>query len=259
MLTCSIVLYNNDRKILLDSITSFLNTDLEVRLFLIDNSETDNLKNIIKDKRVKYIHNPLNPGYGASHNIAIKESITLESDYHLVLNPDIYFVKGTLEKIYNFMEDNKAIGHLMPKVLYPNNSFQFLCKTNPTVFDLFIRGFLPDFLKKIFKKRQDKYEYKKYDFNELIFDVPYLSGCFMFFRISTLKNVGLFDEKMFMYFEDADITRRFLEFSNTVYFPKATVYHHYAGLTHKKIKYKWITVKSAIIYFNKWGWIKNII
>lgn len=133
MLTCSIVLYNNDRKILLDSITSFLNTDLKVRLFLIDNSETDNLKNIIKDKRVKYIHNPLNPGYGASHNIAIKESINLESDYHLVLNPDIYFEKGTLEIIYSFMEDNIAIGHLMPKVLYPDNSFQFLCKANPTV------------------------------------------------------------------------------------------------------------------------------
>lgn len=259
MLTCSIVLYNNDRKILLDSITSFLNTDLEVRLFLIDNSETDNLKNIIKDKRVKYIHNPLNPGYGASHNIAIKESITLESDYHLVLNPDIYFEKGTLEIIYSFMEDNIAIGHLMPKVLYPDNSFQFLCKANPTVFDLFIRGFLPMFFRKIFKKRQDKYEYKKYDFNELIFDIPFLSGCFMFFRISTLKKVGLFDEKMFMYLEYADITRRFLEISNTVYFPKATVYHHYAGLTHKKIKYKWITVKSAIVYFNKWGWLKNII
>ena len=259
MLTCSIVLYNNDRNILLDSINSFLNTDLDVKLFLIDNSETDDLEDIIKDKRVKYFHNPINPGFGASHNIAIKESIILKSDYHLVLNPDIYFEKGTLDKIYDFMEDHKTIGHLMPKVLYPDHSFQFLCKTNPTVFDLFVRGFLPDFLKKIFQKRQDKYEYKKYNFNELIFDIPYLSGCFMFFRTSILEKVGLFDEKMFMYLEDADITRRFLEISRTVYFPKAIVYHHHNGLTHKKIKYKWITVKSAIVYFNKWGWFKNLI
>jgi GT2 family glycosyltransferase len=80
----------------------------------------------------------------------------------------------------------------------------------------------------------------------------------MFFRISTLKKVGFFDEKIFMYLEDADITRRFLEFSNTVYYPFATVFHHYAGLTHKKLKFKIITIQSAFIYFNKWGWFKNI-
>jgi GT2 family glycosyltransferase len=61
-----------------------------------------------------------------------------------------------------------------------------------------------------------------------------------------------------MYLEDADLTRRFLEVSRTVYFPKAHISHHFAKLTHKKVKFKWITVQSAFIYFNKWGWFNHI-
>jgi GT2 family glycosyltransferase len=259
MITCSIVLYNNDEAVLSETINSFLNTKLDIFLFLVDNSPIDLLNKFANHCKIKYIHNPANPGFGASHNIAIKESFLLKSDYHLVLNPDIYFEKGTLEKIVSFMEIRPEIGHLMPKILFPDNKMQYLCKTNPTVFDLFARGFMPRFLKEFFKKRLDKYEYRSNNLNDIIYDIPYLSGCFMFFRTNTLKQVGFFDEKIFMYLEDADITRRFLNISRTVYYPSATVYHHYAGLTHKLWKYKWITIKSAITYFNKWGWLNSII
>lgn len=240
-----------------EAISSFLNTDLDVKLYLVDNSPTDKLKILVKDSRIEYIHNPSNPGFGAAHNIAIKKALILKPDYHLILNPDIFFERGTLEKLSNFMDLNVDIGQVMPKVTYPNGEFQYLCKTNPTFFDLFARGFLPSFLKKMLKKRMDKYEYKDHDYNENIYDIPYLSGCFMFLRTTVLKKVGLFDDKIFMYLEDADLTRRFLEISRTAYFPDAHIYHHFAKLTHKKIKFKWITVESAIIYFNKWGWIKS--
>ena len=259
MITCSIVLYNNDTNILADAITSILNTQQDVFLYLIDNSPTDYLNKLNNKNNIEYIHNPSNPGFGASHNIAIKKSIERNSDYHLVLNPDVYFNSGTLEDILNFMKSHPAIGHLMPKILYPNGQMQYLCKTNPTFFDLFARGFLPGFLKRFFKTRLNKYEYRSYNLEDIIYDIPYLSGCFMFFRTNTLKKVGFFDEKIFMYLEDADITRRFLKVSRTVYYPNAIVYHHYAGLTHKKWKYKWITIKSAFTYFNKWGWFNSII
>jgi GT2 family glycosyltransferase len=259
MLTISIVLYNEDFKILNETINSCLNNNMDIKLFLIDNSPTYNFNTSFDNKRVEYIHNPSNPGFGASHNIAIQKSFELNSKYHLVLNPDIYFENGTLANILSFMESRPEIGHLMPKILFPDNKMQYLCKTNPTFFDLFARGFLPAFLKVIFKNRLDKYEYRLNNLDDIIYDIPYLSGCFMFFRTSTLKKVGFFDENIFMYLEDADITRRFLNFSRTVYYPFATVYHHYAGLTHKLWKYKWITIKSAITYFNKWGWLNSII
>ena len=71
-------------------ILSFLNTDLNVKLYIVDNSPTDEIQKLCKDKRIKYIFNNANIGFGAGHNIAIKKSLNL-SKYHLVLNPDIYF------------------------------------------------------------------------------------------------------------------------------------------------------------------------
>lgn len=257
-ISASIVLYKNDLSVLERTISNFLETNLNVRLYLIDNSPTDCLKLLVNDKRITYLHNPINPGFGAAHNMAIIESYKLNSQYHLVLNPDIYFETGTLEKIFYFMNENKFIGQLMPKVLFPDGSFQFLCKTNPTVFDLFLRGFLPPAIKNLFKNRINKYEYRNHDLNKIIYDIPYLSGCFMFFRSEILKKVGFFDEKIFMYLEDADITRRILNYSTTVYYPEVVIYHHHAALTHKSLKYKLITINSAIIYFNKWGWFKSL-
>ena len=126
----SIVLYGNEISILKQAIDSFLNTDLDITLILIDNSPSDLLRILQFDNRINYIHNPSNPGFGSSHNIALQKSLDLNADYHLVLNPDIYFSSGTLENIVDFMNENKNIGHLMPKILYPNGEFQFLCKKN---------------------------------------------------------------------------------------------------------------------------------
>lgn len=254
----SIVLYKNDPSLVINVVESFLNTELNVKLIIIDNSPSQNLQKVFNDIRISYIHNPSNPGFGASHNIAIQKSFEVDSEYHLVLNPDIYYYPGTLENLINFMDANTEVGHLMPRILYPNGQFQYLCKRNPTFFDLFARGFLPKFLNIKLKKRLENFTYIGSNFDKIIYDIPYLSGCFMLFRTSTLKNVGFFYEKIFMYLEDADITRRFLEVSRTAYFPGATVYHHYAGFTHKKLKYKLITIQSAFIYFNKWGWIRSL-
>lgn len=257
LITFSIVLYQNDIKILKKAIDSILNLKLNFTLFLIDNSPTNDLSFNFHHDRIIYIHNPENPGFGASHNIAIKNSFILNSKFHVVLNPDVYFEVPELDKIVNFMNENENVGLLMPKILFPNGDYQYLCKTNPTFFDLFARGFLPKIFKNIFKTRLNRYEYRDHDLTENIFNIPYLSGCFMFFRTSILQRTELFDENIFMYLEDADITRRILKISQTVYFPHSTVYHHYSGLTHKKWKYKFITIKSAITYFNKWGWVLN--
>jgi GT2 family glycosyltransferase len=259
MVVLSLVLYNNDENILCDLLESILKYTGNYILFIVDNSPTCKLSCLFTNDNFKYVHNPSNPGFGASHNLGMKYSIEIDSDYHVVLNPDIYFDDNTLECIVDYMNNNTQIGQLMPKVLSPNGDIQYLCKVNPTIFDLFVRGFVPKFIKLLLKNRIEKYDYRNKDLNKVIWDIPYLSGCFMVFRTNLLHKVGFFDEKIFMYLEDADITRRFLEFSHTVYYPKAIVYHYYSGLTHKKWKYKLITIKSAITYFNKWGWLKSII
>ncbi len=113
-IVASIVVFRTDKNILRKAIESFLNCRLTVYLYIIDNSPADTLREACVCKNVEYIFNKTNLGFGAAHNIAIKKTLN-ESKYHLVLNPDIFFENGVLEKSYEFMEANSKIGLLMPK------------------------------------------------------------------------------------------------------------------------------------------------
>jgi GT2 family glycosyltransferase len=253
-ITATIVLYKNNPSVLREAIDSFLNTKLNVRLYLIDNSPTDELRSLNNDSRIEYKFNNANLGFGKAHNIGILFSHQIHSEYHLILNPDVYFLPGTLEKIYSFLSINQNFGLLMPKVVYPDGAIQYLCKRPPSLSILILRRFMPSSVQKMFKKKLDKFEYKDQDYNKIITNVPYLSGCFMFFRNSVLKKIGTFDERIFMYMEDADITIRTLEFADTVYYPDAQITHHFAKGSYKNFKLMYYNIQGAVIYFQKWGW-----
>ena len=250
-LTASIVVYRSPANILAQTIHSFLCSAENSRLFIIDNSPTDQLKYLAYDPRITYIFNARNVGFGAGHNISLRQIIE-QSKYHLVLNPDVYFDGSVLPMLYRFMESNPNIGQAMPKVLYPDGRLQPLCKLLPSPKTLVIRRFF-GFLKSSLQKENYMYElhFSGYD---KIMDVPFLSGCFMFLRTEALKKVGLFDERFFLYAEDTDLSRRIHKFYRTVYYPEATIFHHHQRGSYKDPWLFWCSVKSAFSYFNKWGW-----
>lgn len=251
-INASIVLYHNDKEQVLKAMRSFLNTSLDVKLYLVDNSANDALKQLAGvDERVAYIFNNANLGYGSGHNVAIKRSIEEGALYHLVLNPDIYFESGVLEKLFDYMQRNKEVGLVMPKVLYPDGTNQNLCKLLPSPLDLFARRFIP--LKSLVEAINYKYELQFFDYNSVA-EIPFLSGCFMFLRTDVLKQDCLFDARFFMYLEDADLTRRVSRVSKTVFYPEVSIYHEYQRGAHKDKKLLWYFIKSAFTYFNKYGW-----
>jgi len=251
-MTGCIVLYNNDKQILLDAINSFLNCVEVEKLYLIDNSPTNNLRDICVDERVEYIHNPSNPGFGAAHNVAIKKALELGSKYHVVLNPDVYFDSNVIFELEKYMDDNLSIGNIMPKVLYPDNSIQYLCKLLPTPYDWIGRRFNP--FKSMVEKRNVLFELRFTNYDKIM-EVPYLSGCFMFLRLSAIKEIGMFDDGIFMYGEETDLCRRLIDGGyKTVFYPKVTIYHHFEKGSHKSWRLTKIGMQSAIYYFNKWGW-----
>ena len=88
-----------------------------------------------------------------------------------------------------------------------------------------------------------------------IMDVPYLSGSFMFLRTEALRDVGLFDERFFMYPEDIDLTRRLHAKYRTVFYPDVQVIHNHAQASYKNSKMLLIHIVNTIKYCNKWGWI----
>ena len=118
-INASIVLYHNEKAQLKKVISSFLDTDLKVKLYLIDNSSNDKLKELKDmDSRIEYVFNNENLGYGRAHNIALKKSIEKSTPYHIVLNPDICFDSGVLQVLYKYMEENYDIGNIMPQVKF---------------------------------------------------------------------------------------------------------------------------------------------
>lgn len=252
MITAGIVLYKTketDLKTVLDCV---FDSEIDI-LYIIDNSPYDYAKTIIdkyRTDRFKYIFGQGNIGFGEANNIAIKEAIKLKARYHIVLNPDITFKPEVITELTNVCDSHPEIGQILPKVLYPDGSLQYLCKHTPTPFDIFARRLLP---KKWFIKRNDSYE-MRYTGYDKIWNCPMLSGCFMFLNLDIIKKVGLFDSRFFMYFEDNDLTRRLHEVSKTIYYPLVSIIHNHAAEHRHNKKLLLISIKSAIKYFNKWGW-----
>lgn len=253
-LSASIVLYNtkiDELKRVIDSYFAYIG---EKQLFLVDNSPTDSLKEIVKiypNNDIYYIFNNENMGYGKAHNIAIKKSIEQELPYHIILNPDIIIEEGTLEKLTIYMEQHPEIGNIMPKIIYPNGELQYLCKLLPSPIDLIFRRFIP--IKRWKDAINERYELHSFGYDK-IKNIPNLSGCFMFLRTEALKKVGLFDENIFMYLEDIDLNRRIHLKYKTIYYPDATVTHEHQKESYKSKKLLKAHIKSAIYYFNKYGW-----
>lgn len=251
----SIVVYQNSGEQIQKAIASFLNTGLNVRLYVIDNSPDDKARELCEDERVVYVFNGRNLGFGAGHNIAIRNSLK-EANYHVVLNPDVHFGKGVLESLLSFAQARPDVGVVMPKILNPDGTIQHLCKLLPSPSDLIVRRFLPGFLKPMMEARLARYEFRDQDY-ESVLSVPVLSGCFMMLSCAALSQVGMFDERYFMYMEDVDLCRRMQERYKTIYFPKVAIYHGYEKGSYRSVRLMMRHIVSALRYFQKWGWFSD--
>lgn len=250
MISASLVLYHNKQSDIDKVIQSILSSKIDC-LCIVDHSSNDNFKVLSNlSDRIHYIHIE-NGGYGKGHNKGFECCKRfVKSDYHIVINPDVYFSPNAIEILTSYMDCHKDVGQIMPKVYYPNGDFQYLCKLLPTPVDIFLRQFAPSSIR---EKNNMKYAMMAADFEKEM-DIPSLSGCFMFFRSSCFEQIGGFDTRFFMHFEDIDITRRIGEIARTVYFPGTSVIHAHEAAHKKNKKMLMIGLKSAVQYFNKWGW-----
>ena len=258
MLTASIVLYNTPRQQIEGVFNSVLQGAVDI-LYIVDNSPSDRWRILEREYgekiSIRYIHNE-NLGYGASHNLAMEEAIEQGSLYHIVLNPDIRFDHDVLPALIDFMNIHPDASYVLPKVVYPDGELQHLCKLLPTPVDLIFRRFLP---KGPWAERKNRrYTLQDSGYN-IIMNPPCLSGCFMFLRLSILVEYGIFfDDGYFMYCEDFDLIRRLHRVSKTLFYPDVTIIHDHAKESYKSKKMLFAHIKSAIRYFNKYGWFFDI-
>jgi GT2 family glycosyltransferase len=251
-ISASIVLYNSNIEQLKTAIASYNPSEGRV-LYLIDNSpvETDISQFVDNNNFIKYHFMNKNKGYGAGHNVAIHKAIESGKKYHVVLNPDVKFESNIIDKTAKFIDTDDNIAIVTPKMLNPTGELVYSCRLLPTPLNGIVRRFIPFFVKNF----DDRYVLKACGYNQKM-NVPYLSGCFMFLRLSILKEYNIyFDEKFFMYYEDVDFCRRLHRIGKTIYYPDVFFIHEEGRESYKSMKMLFIHIKSAIKYFNKWGWI----
>lgn len=232
-------------------------------LYLVDNSCNqswpDKLralleKSFLNDARIqtKLIISAENGGYGRGNNLAIEQST---AQYHLVINPDVYVDNDSILRALSYLKHHPDVGLLVPAVRGVNGERHFLCKRNPSLFIMFLRGFAPSWLKAAFQQKLNRFEMRDHDYEKEIDRVEYPTGCFMFFRAELLHQIGGFDPAFFLHMEDADIGRRMLKKARVVYVPEVRVVHLWARGSHRNFLIRWITVKSVFLYWKKWGGI----
>lgn len=251
-ITGSIVLYKTNKEEITTVIKAFKGSTLKYKIYLIDNSPTEDLKGeFVGLSFIEYIFIGKNLGFGSGHNVAIRRAKEI-SKFHVVLNADIKFNGHILDIMYDYMTNNPDVGLLAPKILNFDGSIQYSSKLLPTPLNLIVRRFLP--IRRVQEFFDYKYELRFSSFDKII-SVPYVMGCFMFINTEVFKKVKGFDERFFMYPEDIDLTRRINQHYKTLYFPETTIYHKHGKGSYKSYLLLYYHVTSMIKYFNKWGWI----
>ncbi len=210
------------------------NSDLNINIVVVDNASHDGTRQLLQEKypSVKYIQLSENGGFGKAQNVGIKSA---EARYYFPLNPDTYFYPGEhiVKKMFNFMERHPKVGMIGPKILYPDESLQYSCYRFPTLsHPLVSRG---NFGNKGWGKRlHEAALMKDFNHNETR-PVDWIMGSAMFVRGIAMKQVGVFDERFWMYYEDSDWCRRMWEAGWPVYYVHDIVLQHLHGRGSAKV------------------------
>lgn len=231
---------------------------LSFEVVVVDNNPASRVKDkvLAEFPRVKVVVAERNLGFGGGMNLALKEA---RGRYLLVFNPDIVVTPGSLEELVRFMDASPGVGMCGPQLRHPDGSVQHSCFRfmEPEVI-LWRR--LP--LARRFARARavlDRYVMAEWDHSDTR-EVDYLLGAAMCVRREAYADVGGFDPRFFVYFEDQDWCRRFREAGwKVVYHPKASLIHYHRRETAEGSLWQQlmnpltrVQLRSAIYYYRKW-------
>jgi hypothetical protein len=236
----------------LESIQGGLNA-VPAALWIVDNNSSDGVGRITRRfPEVHLIRNRLNRGFGAAVNQALNRST---APLIVLLNPDSRVLRGFFQTILPFMEANPRIAIAGPRILNGDGSVQGSARSFPTPLTaLFGRTSL---LSRLFPRNPiTRANVLAADSDGIHpMEVDWVSGACMIVRRKATEAVGGFDERFFLYWEDADWCRRMRNGGwEIVYFPQAEVMHH-AGVSSGKraLGSLFEFHKSAYLLFEKYN------
>lgn len=222
-----IILNHNSGQYLADCLSSLFDDTIPFcyEVVIPDNASTDDsLDQAIErwGNRVRVIRNAKNGGFAYGNNIGIAQS---RGEYICLLNPDTIIHQGTFNELIHFLDERPHVGFVGPKVLNKNGTFQLSARRSiPSPFDAIARALL---LSKIFPNSTLFARYNRtYTDPDVTQQVDASSGCCIVARRSMLDQIGLLDERFFIYCEDVDWFLRAKKAGWEVYYVATAVIEH---------------------------------
>ncbi|RJP78739.1 MAG: glycosyltransferase [Desulfobacteraceae bacterium] len=222
-----------------------------VNIFIQDNASHDGIEEIMKCyPGIQLTINTKNIGFAKAINNTIKNS---RSPYIMIVNPDTIIRKGFFQTVLRYMDEHRDIGIVGPQILNHDGSVQGSARAFPTP----ISGFFgrTSFLSRWFPNNwitRNNILTKKIN-GTLPVEVDWISGACMVIRRSALADVGLLDERFYMYWEDVDWCKRmWMKGWKVVYYPKIQMVHFVGGSSNKRpAKSLYEFHRSCYLYFVK--------
>lgn len=226
---------------------------IPARIFVQDNASGDDVRRL--KRAFPWIHltvNTRNLGFAAAVNQALARST---AEYVVLLNPDTLVEQGFFATVLAYLRVHPDVGILGPRVLDQDGSVQGSARGFPTPLTaLFGRS---SFL-------SARFPHNRFTQRNLVClqsdgrtasPVDWVSGACMVIRNEALRKTGRLDERFYIYWEDADLCRRFTNDSwKVVYFPLARCYH-FAGKSSdtKPCFATYHFHRSCYLYFEKYA------
>ena len=248
MLSIFIVNYNtyNETSNCISSIINSNLSNLKYEIIILENNSKKNIYKY-KNNNIKVFYLGKNYGFAKAANYGISKA---NYKYILSVNPDVTVGEDSISTILSYIKNNKNIGVVGPRVLNEDLTYQYSSRREfPYLKHILFKFFLLD--KIGFKST---YNYINVPDN-LSATVDSVSGCFFITSKDVIKNIGLFDERFFLYFEDTDFCLRAKNNGyDVVYYPKSSVVHKKFGSRNIKnyLFVKFHFFKSFFKFYNKY-------
>ena len=222
----------------------------EFELIVIDNMSSDNSVSMIKATfpQVELIENSENRGFAAANNQGIA---TAKGRYILLLNSDTVILDNAISKTINFADNHPDAAVIGCRVLNPDRTLQPTCFVFPSVLNLFL---WTTCLSRLFpRNRFFGREHMMWWNRDNVKEVDVVTGCFMLIRHEAIEEIGLLDERYFIYGEETDWCYRFKQAGWKITFtPDADIIHlGRASTIQVSLKMTLEYVKSMLFFFKK--------
>jgi GT2 family glycosyltransferase len=217
----------NTCELLRQSLASVVNSPLVLETFVVDNHSSDGSVEMVRTQfpEVSVIANNVNVGFGRANNQAL---VAAKGEFVLLLNPDARLDPSALERLVATLDCHPAAAVAGPLVLGPDSAAQSTRRRFPVTATLFFESTpLQSLLPTTHAWLRDYYVLDRSD--DEAQEVDWLVGACLLGRRSAIEQVGGFDERFFMYFEETDWCRRFRQAGWSVRFDPTAIVRHLGG------------------------------